>query len=406
MDQRRMFVEDVVYGKMSKRSACRKYSISRPTGDKWLERYVDEGKAGLVDRSHAPMTIPHKTGAQTEEAVVMLRRRYPAFGPKKLVAVLRRNFPDAECPAPSTVGAILKRRGLVKPRSRTRTKVPPSVSPLSTPSAPNDVWGIDYKGQFTLGDGQDCYPLTITDLASRRLLACVGYHRIDGESVRQVLEGLFQTFGQPLAMRSDNGSPFASSGVLGLSTLSSWWMSFGVAHERIEPGKPQQNGSHERFHLTLKQETTRPAGADLEAQQARFDRFISYFNEERPHEALGQRFPAEVWGPSERQPIPVTYYDCDLSIRVKKQGHFIFGGKSIYVGTALAGRDVGLLELEPDVWLARFAGHDLGLFEPGDNRVSPFKSGAKSGAVRLGAERETQLQQATNEGREPAQPNV
>lgn len=383
VESRWKFVDDVRAGGLSKAEACRRHGISRPTGDKWLRRYDELGIAGLCDLPTAPQCQALRTPRDLEDAVLTLRRQQPSFGPRKLHAWLRARYPDRPWPVPSTIGAILNRNGVEVREARRRRRTPPSVQRLSSPNAPNAVWGIDFKGQFRLGNGRLCYPLTVTDLATRMVLACSAFHAIRGHDVRDVLARLFVQHGPPVALRSDNGAPFASPGIAGLSALSCWWLSLGIGHERIEPGHPEQNGCHERFHLTLKEETTRPSAETLAGQQGRFDRFVVWFNEERPHEAIGQRTPSSMWKPSGRsaaQSEAMRYADCDLVYRVKRSGEFLFRKAPVFVGSALAGHAVGLQELEPDVWLVRFAGVDLGLFEDGDTRVSPLRnSGDRQG---------------------------
>lgn len=380
---RKEFAQSVLIDGVGVAEACRRHGISRQTGYKWIRRYEALGVAGLEDISRAPRSIPHRTPGDLEEAIVQLRERYPTFGPKKLRALLLRRSPAKDWPAASTIGEILERRGLIQPRE-TRRRTPASTAPLSHAAIPNDVWSVDFKGQFQLRNGRLCYPFTVTDNASRMLLACDAYPSTKGEPVRQSMERIFTEHGLPRAIRSDNGSPFASPGVMGLSTLSAWWLSLGIAHERIAVGHPEQNGRHERMHLTLKQETTRPAARDFESQQARFDDFLVFFNTERPHEAHGQATPASRWARSSRRypddVKPLDYSRCDLIKRIGATGSLRFRKNDLYLGLALAGHHVGLTEIDVDVWVVNFAGHDLGLFEPGDSRVSPFTVGRGSNA--------------------------
>lgn len=380
VELRKDFAEAVLVDGMPMAEACRLHGISRPTGYKWLRRYEALGRAGLVDRSRAPRVVANRTPEAVEDAVAQLRRRYPSFGPKKLKALLEKRSPGFAWPATSTIGEILERQGLVDPREA-RRRTPASTAPLSHAGSPNDVWSVDFKGQFALGNGQLCYPFTVTDNASRMLLAVDAYPSTKGEPVRQTMERLFTEHGLPRSIRSDNGAPFASPGILGLSALSAWWLSIGVAHERIEVGHPEQNGRHERMHLTLKQETTRPAAPTLEGQQERFDRFRAFYNTERPHEALGQHPPATAWMPSER-PFPAgceapDYSRCDLVRQVSRTGALKFRKNELFLSTALAGHTVGITEIDVDVWLVEFAGHELGLFEPWDTRVAPFAVGRR-----------------------------
>jgi transposase InsO family protein len=286
VEQRLKFVTRVREENISVAKACREFGISRPTGYKWLKRY------GLEDRSRAPDEIPHKTDKQTEERICALRTCYPSFGPKKLRAWLCREHSDADWPAPSTIGDILKRNGMIEER-QTRRKTPPASNPLARADAPNRIWSTDFKDQFELENGQMCYPLTITDNYSRMVLGCYALPSTKGEPVKERFEQAFCRWGVPEAIRSDNGAPFASRAPGGLSWLSAWWLSLGIEHERIEPGKPQQNGRHERMHLTLKQQTARPAEANMDDQQRRFDEFVTFFNELRPHEALEQSVPTK-----------------------------------------------------------------------------------------------------------------
>jgi len=367
VELRKDFAEAVLVDGVPMADACRLHGISRPTGYKWLRRYEAQGMHGLHDRSRAPKNIANRTPENVEAAVVQLRQRYPSFGPKKLRALLVKRSPGQEWPATSTIGEILDRRGLIEAREG-RRRTPPSSAPLSHAVQPNDVWSVDFKGQFLLGSGVLCYPFTVTDNASRMLLAVDAYPSTKGGPARQTMERIFQKYGLPAAIRSDNGAPFASAGVLGLSTLSAWWLSLGVTHERIEAGHPEQNGRHERMHLTLKQETTRPAAADMMGQQGRFDTFLAYYNQERPHEALGQQPPASAWQCSVRRypedVKPLNYSRCDLVKTITRTGALKFRKNELFLGTALAGHRVGLTEIEPEVWLVKFAGHDLSLFEP------------------------------------------
>jgi transposase InsO family protein len=378
MELREDFAVKVVRHGVDMAEACRQFGISRPTGYKWLRRYEADGRAGLIDRSRAPRRIPHKTAKDIEGHVVWMRERYPTWGPKKIRALLLRQAPDVDWPAPSTIGEILERRGLIAPKQM-RRRVVPSSQPLRHAVAPNDVWSIDFKGQFMLRNGVLCYPLTVTDNASRMLLECNALPSTRTDLVKPRMIKLFEQFGLPTAIRSDNGAPFASSGVLGLSELSAWWLSLGISHERIEVGHPEQNGRHERMHLTLKQETARPGADDMASQQARFAQFIERFNHIRPHEALGQRPPASVYSASTRrypQDVrPPDYSACDLVRKIHKSGELRWRKVPVYVGMALGEHTVGLTEMEPDVWMVTFAGHDLGLFEPGDSQLSSISRG-------------------------------
>jgi transposase InsO family protein len=344
---------------------CREFGISRKTGYKIHARYKEQSVIGLYDVKRAPERIPHRTSAAVADRIVALRNEHPTWGPRKLRAWLLEQE-GARWPAASTISLLLRSRGLVQPRRR-RRNVEPSATSLSVPTQPNDLWCIDFKGQFRLGNGHYCYPLTITDAHTRFLLVCEGMERIDGERVWAELERAFRRFGLPHAIRSDNGSPFASRGVCGISKLSARWIGLGVRHERIEPGKPQQNGRHERMHRTLKAETTRPAAKSMLAQQERFDGFCAIYNEQRPHEALEQTPPGRHYRPSARPYVHArpTYPLHDDVRVVGAAGHLRFpGGRrgpQIFISSALAGLPVGLRELEGDRWLVSYADIDLGV---------------------------------------------
>jgi transposase InsO family protein len=347
---------------------CLEYGISRKTGYKFKERFEQGGRAALFDLPRTPRHSPARTPEPIRELLIELRLRHPTWGAKKLVSYLTTQHPGISLPAPSTVGEMLARRGLVRPRRR-RPQFVASASALTDAKRPNDVWCADYKGQFRLGNGRYCYPLTITDQASRFIIGCEGFAEIDGATARAVFEDRFSRYGLPRVIRTDNGAPFASCGLFGLSRLSVFWLKLGIVPERIEPGEPQQNGRHERMHRTLKQETTRPAAGNLLQQQERFDRFVSTFNDQRPHEALGQVPPATVFTPSERrhgQGGELDYPLHDDVQTVAVSGHMHVPGKrrSFFLSTALAGERVGIRELPDGQWLVSFAALDLGWIDP------------------------------------------
>jgi putative transposase len=367
MEERVKFVARINAGERMT-DVCRELGISRKTGYKFLERFERLSVVGLVDESRAPRRIPHRTSSEVEELIVELRRKHSTWGPRKLLAFLEGKHPGIELPAHSTVAMILKRRGLVVPRRR-RSRPEVAYSPLCHAEQPNDVMCIDYKGQFRLGNGKLCYPLTITDAYSRFILACEAFASIDGDEVQRVLEEVFRKRGLPGAIRSDNGAPFGSRGLWGWSQLSVWLSRLGVRIEHIEPASPEQNGRHERMHRTLKLETTRPAAANELQQQERFDRFMEIFNEERPHEALGQRPPASVYRSSTRafpEKLPEPEYPLhDLTAIVDDHGHLRVPGvasrrSNIFLASAFRGQRVGLRELDDDVWLVSFLKFDLG----------------------------------------------
>jgi transposase InsO family protein len=342
---------------------CREYGISRKTGDKFRKRYEELGIAGLSDQSRAPKVIPHKTSPELVELVVAERKQHPTWGPKKIKDVLERRL-GHKLPSVSTVGAMLTRHGLVTPR-KVRARHKSGLTTLRTAVTPNDIWCIDYKGQFLLGDRSYCYPLTITDQVSRFILSCEGMAAISDEAARDTCEEVFRTYGLPSVMRSDNGAPFASVGLGGLTKLSAYWLLLGIELERIRPAHPEENGRHERMHRTLKAETTRPARANLLQQQERFDAFVEEFNHARPHEALEMKRPAEVFQPSTR-PYPAqlpehTYPMHDDVIRVSRYGQLHVPGRGqVPLTSALAGQLVGVREELDGRWLVTFVSLDLG----------------------------------------------
>jgi putative transposase len=374
MDERMKFIVDSLRGEAPMMALCEAYGISRKTGYKWLERYRDDPAHGLADRSRAPHRSAQGLAAEVAAAIIALRCQYPHWGPRKLQAVLQRDQPQTRWPAASTIGDLLRREGLSEPRRRRRSAVP-ATHPFLSVTAPNDVWCADFKGWFRTSDGRRCDPLTISDAHSRFLLDC----RIvapTAEGVRPRFQRAFKEFGLPRAMRTDNGPPFASMGAGGLSRLSVEWIKLGIKPERIEPGQPQQNGRHERFHRTLKAETSRPPAATLDQQQARFDRFRRHYNQERPHEALGQEPPAAHYTPSLR-PYPARiedpWYDADHAVRrVRSSGEIKWGGELIFISESLTGEIVGVAETEAGDWIVRFADIDLGLIDRNTKRLRRF----------------------------------
>jgi transposase InsO family protein len=373
MEQRLKFVIRVREEDTAIAKACREFNISRPTGYKWLRRYDEKGLDGLKDQSRVPETIPHKTDERLEQMICSLRKQHPQLGPKKLRAWLRREHPQTEWPAASTIGDILKRNELVEDRSRSQ-KTQPYTEPLQQADAPNRIWSADFKGQFQLKDGTGCYPLTVTDNYSRALLGCKALPSTKGAAVKSYFEQVFSKWGLPEAIRTDNGAPFASGAPRGLSTLSAWWRRLGITHERIEPGKPQQNARHERFHLTLKNKTARPGEATMAKQQQAFEDFTHYFNHLRPHESLDQTVPIKHHEKSSRslpQTLPEqTYPACDLSRKVAKNGQIRLAGSRIYVSKSLTHYRVGLTEVDVGVWVVQYADEDIGLFETGETMMS------------------------------------
>jgi len=384
MSERMKFVCRIEAGERMT-DVCKDLGISRKTGYKLLERYRAEGTAGLFDRSRAPREIRHRTSEEIITLVETTRRAHPTWGPRKLRAWLEAQHPGLKLPAASTIGDFLARRGLVDMRRRRRV-VTPHPAPLTSPQAANDVWCADFKGQFRLRNGAYCYPLTISDRHSRFLLCCEGLESVRGDSAGLVFDAVFRSHGLPKVIRTDNGAPFASKGLLGLSQLSVHWLRLGIRPERIKPAHPEQNGQHERMHRVLKAETTRPAAATLLQQQERFDRFVEEYNHQRPHEALGQVPPAIVYAPSQRifvEPREPEYPLHDDERRVASSGHVSLGGRnnSYFVSTALAGETVGIRELGGNQWLVSFMTIDLGVIDTAQRRFiavtqSPFVEAA------------------------------
>jgi putative transposase len=359
---------------------CRRFGISRQTGYEVLERHRTEGYEGLRERSHAPRTKPHAMSEAVKEMVLKLRRERPSWGPKKLKAYLERlEGAKAEAerlrmPAASSMGDLLKQEGLIVKRRKRPGGQVPSSEPLGHADEPNRVWSIDYKGHFKTGDGRRCEPLTVTDNESRYLLKLVAMSGIQSERVRAVMEAAFRENGLPEAIRSDNGAPFASNAPGGVTQLSLWWERLGIRHERIEPGKPQQNGRHERFHLSLLRDRLDGGVAwDLRAQQRVFERYQHEFNEERPHEALEMRTPADRYRASAKrydgQNPEFEYGEGFQTRRVYEQGTILWAAERIPISPVLAGENIGLREEEEDLFAVYCGRIFLGWLE---NRTHTF----------------------------------
>jgi len=371
MDERKAFIRDWLRHR-DVSGLSRTYGISRVTAHKWIARFRTDGEAGLADQPRRPHHSPQATRDDVRLAIIDLRKEHSTWGPKKVVAALRRNRPDLDIPAASTAGGILRRAGLVEPRQRRRGRMPSPV-PGGRGTMPNDVWCVDYKGEFRTGNGRYCYPLTVTDEFSRYLLECRAFERISGEDARRSFERLFRTHGLPSRIRSDNGAPFAGQGVARLSRLSVWWVRLGIALERNQPRHPEQNGCHERMHRDLKAHTTRPPEANTSTQQRRFDHFCHHHNDVRPHEALEMATPASRYQPSSRampdRLPPMIYPGHYETRRVCAAGGISLRGQAFFVSEALAGEEVGLVEEDEGQWAVRFANLRLGTY---DNRTRRF----------------------------------
>ena len=374
MDQRVAFIADWLREEWSMTELAERYAISRKTAYKWVNRYQADPAGGLADRSRAPQAHGRRIAEEMEQAIVALRRRHPRRGPKKLRAMLAERTPERQWPAPSTIGELLRREGLSERRRRPRYRVP-LTQPLAAALQPNDVWSADFKGWFRTADGTRCDPLTIMDNYSRWVFCC----RITAPTeagVRPWCDRIFREYGLPRALRTDNGTPFASSGAAQLSRLAVWWLKLGIQLDRIAPGHPEQNGRHERFHRTLQEETVQPPATTAGQQQRRFERMRREFNEERPHEALGQQPPARHYVPSPR-PYPTRVeepcYDATHQVRrVKDKGQIKWGGDEVFVCEALRGELVGLAETVRGDWLVRFMHVELGRIE---RKTGRFRAG-------------------------------
>lgn len=378
-------------GRVNFAALCRAYGISRQTGYKWVTRFLraEGDRNALEDRSRRPHTSPEATDASVVDLLVKARKQRPHWGPRTLRSwLIRRGISAERLPAASTIGAILKREGLVRRRQRRPRTPPASARPSVEAERPNEVWGIDFKGQFRTGDGMPCYPLTVVDAYSRFLIRCEATATPDESFVRNVLTSAFREFGLPARIRSDNGPPFASVAPGGLSKLAVWWIKLGIRPERIEPGKPQQNGRQERFHRTLKTETALPPRASLKAQQRAFDRFLRRYNEDRPHQALGMAVPDELHVPSTMRfvdlPPDPTYPPTWETRRASSSGHVAWNQQQIYVGPALRGELVGFRPVDAIRYELYFGPVLLGLFDP---------SRDKAGLIRARRARRTSQQQ-------------
>ena len=373
MDERLRFVARLLEGeKMA--TLCREFDVSRKTGYKIFARYKDCGLEGLTDRSRRPYRQANKLPFQIEALIVQLKAEHPGWGAPKIREKLRRKHNDVQTPAISTVHAVLDRHGLVNHDRRRRHKAQGTA--LSKPGLPNDLWCADYKGEFMLADRRYCYPLTISDFASRYLFSCEALSSTKETYAFTIFERVFKDFGLPRAIRTDNGVPFASPHALfGLSKLAVWWLRLGIRIERIKPGHPAQNGRHERIHLTLKKETIKPAARNFLQQQARFDDFVECYNHERPHQALDMKYPAELYRPSARpyHGLDQLHYPFhDRTITVTQCGRICFGRhRKINLSTVFAGQNVGVKEVSDRIWLVSFMDYDLGFFDDETSRLEP-----------------------------------
>jgi putative transposase len=375
MDERLRFVARLLDGeKMA--PLCAEFGISRKTGYKIFDRYKGHGTDAFTDRSRRPYRQANRLPAPIEAAIVRLKREYPSWGAPKIREKLRKRCPTVLLPAISTVHAVLDRHGLVHRRRRRRPAA--TGTGLTRPSEPNALWCADYKGEFMLGDRRYCYPLTISDFASRYLLTCEALLTTQEKLAFTVFERTFQDFGLPAAIRTDNGVPFASAqAIYGLSKLSVWWLRLGIVLERSTPGHPQDNGRHERMHRTLKADATKPAAANVLQQQARFDTFLTHYNQDRPHQALGMKKPADVYARSPRvyrglEDLAYPFHDHTLT--VTHCGRICFNGRKVNLSHVFAGQAVGVTQVGERIWLVTFMQYDLGYFDDEACRLEPIEN--------------------------------
>jgi transposase InsO family protein len=374
MDQKIGLIGDYLKGEYTVTQLSEVYEVSRNTIYKWIKRYEQGGNAGLSERTKAPKRHPNATSLETAREIVTLKLKYKSWGPRKLAYWLKKHYPDRSWPAVSTIGQIIKQAGLVKERKR-RHKTPPYKEPFQDCKGPNMVWSADYKGQFKTGEGQLCYPLTVSDNYSRYLLGCKALKHPDYAESKPVFEQLFKKYGLPAAIRTDNGAPFASIGLGGLSKLSVWFIKLGIKPERIKAGHPEENGRHERMHRSLKAATAKPPQANHKKQQQAFDKFRQEYNDERPHEALGMQTPDFYYKPSLRvypEKVPAIKYHGNCQIRqVRHNGEIKWKGEKVYVSQSLAGEPVALKLRENNLWEIYFDTISLGILDELDMRIKP-----------------------------------
>ncbi len=373
VDQRLQFLSSYQKEEMSVSDLCREFGVSRPTGYRWINRYKEVGPEGLPSRK--PHGCSHSTPAAKENAILALRNKYPSWGARKLKARLEKIEPGTPWPAASTFGNILKRAGLTSP-TRKKRRTTPHSAPFSEVTAPNQLWCMDFKGYFSTADGTRCDPFTITDAHSRYLIRCQIVSRMDLSQVRAICEAAMREYGMPARIRTDNGAPFAGTGLLGLSKLSLSWMKMGIVHERIQPGRPQQNGRHERMHRTLKEDTTQPPALTLKLQQKKFDRFRHMFNYERPHEGLNNQTPASMYQPSStmfpRTLIEYVYPKGFLTRRVNNSGEMSWHRDRVFISEVFRFEELGLELVMEEFYKVFFRTIEIGEFDADALRFRPM----------------------------------
>lgn len=377
VNERLKFVGDVLKGERSMTELCRTYGIARKTGYKWVDRYRVAGPAGLEDLTHKPHASPQAISEETVNQVLELRYKYPTWGARKIKARLEQLNPEKDWPAASTIGEMLKRAGLVM-QCKQRRRVMPSQEPCCEAKSPNHLWCMDFKGFFRCQNRQRCDTFTISDAYSRFLIRCQAVRKTDTQSIDAICNGAMREYGMPQRIRSDNGIPFASSGLLGLSRLGLKWLRLGIMHERIDPGQPKQNGRHERIHRTLKEDTASPPAADLLQQQDRFDHFRNVYNTERPHEALDFATPASIYVPSPREypeSLPPIEYGPEFHVRhVKHHGEFKWGNEYIFLSVVLGKEFIGFLPIDEDMYQVWWGKTWLGDFDAWAMKFNPRKT--------------------------------
>ena len=383
MEERVLFVNRVKNGERIT-DLCQEFGISRTTGHKFYNRYQELGYDGLYNMSRKPHNSPNQTHSAIVDLIVNTKKDKPTWGAAKIREWLIKRNAGVQIPSRFTVHEILNKYDLVQKRVPRRIGTPYFKKPAAHSTHPNDIWCVDFKGQFQLGNKKYCYPLTVSDHMSRYLIACEGLENTKGEGTQAVFEQTFQEYGLPHTILSDNGTPFASAGLFGLTKLSVWWLKLGIKLHRIEPGKPQQNGRHERMHLTLKQETARPSGDNFLQQQEKFDGFRKLFNEERPHQALEMKCPSELYKPSKNK-LPhhinePTYPLHDITKRVGPSGKiYIQKGCEFEISKAFSHEQVGLREEDIGLWKITFMNIDLGLYDTYEKKFKPFVNSLSSG---------------------------
>jgi putative transposase len=374
MDQKMQLIGDYLRNSYSITQLSDIYEVSRNTVYKWIKRYKQVGNTALTEKDRAPFHHPNATSLEIARKVVSAKLHHPSWGPRKVIYWLKTRYPDRVWPAISTAGQILKRAGLVKVRKK-RHHTPPYSEPFQECLEPNMVWSIDYKGRFKTRDGRFCYPLTVSDNYSRYLLGCDGLRHPSYIESKPILEALFKQYGLPVAIRTDNGTPFASTGLGALSLLSVWFIKLGIKPERIKLGHPEKNGRHERMHRSLKEAVANPPKENLKSQQKAFDIFRSEYNNERPHEALGMQTPATLFRPSLRaypKRIRTIIYPGNYIVRkVRHNGEIKWKGEKVYVSQSLAGEPVALKQKENHLWELRYSTYPLGILDEMDMRIKP-----------------------------------